>query len=185
MGMGYTQTPKGQEISPETQAAMLVMLLDSRHIDTVDLVANDSGGLVAQLFLAKNPGRVRTLLLTNCDVDENNPPPQFLPFIEQAKKSTFVDEFIVSQLNDKQLARSAQGMGGLAFTHPENLADETIETYFRPLVETQLKKSQVNEYAASMGTNSLVALREDLLKWKRSSSHGLGTERFALPCEVG
>ncbi len=126
---------------------MLAMLLDSLHINAVDLVANDSGGLVAQLLLSRYPGRVRTLLLTNCDVDENSPPPQFLPFIEQAKKGTFVDEFIVPQLKDKQLARSARGMGGLAFTNPENLADETIETYFRPLVETPLKKSQVNEYA--------------------------------------
>ena len=166
MGMGYTQTPKGQTISPETQATMLVMLLDSLHINAVDLVANDSGGLVAQLLLAKYPGRVRTLLLTNCDADENSPPPQFLPFIEQAKKGTFVDEFIVPQLKDKQVARSLQGMGGLAFTNPDNLADETIETYFRPLVETPLKKSQVNEYAVSMGTNSLVAIRENLHQWK-------------------
>ena len=37
MGMGYTQTPKGQKISPETQATMLAMLLDSLDIDAVDL----------------------------------------------------------------------------------------------------------------------------------------------------
>jgi len=86
MGMGFTQTPEGQMISPVTQATMLAMLLDTLHIDAVDLVANDSGGLVAQLFLAKYPQRVRTLLLTNCDVDENSPPPQFLPFVEQARK---------------------------------------------------------------------------------------------------
>jgi haloalkane dehalogenase len=105
MGMGFTQTPEGQEISPATQAAMLVMLLNSLHVDAVDLVANDSGGLVAQLFLAKHPQRVRTLLLTNCDVDENSPPPQFAPFIEQAKKGTFVDDFIVPQLMDSWRGR--------------------------------------------------------------------------------
>src|SRR5260370_30187154 len=143
-GMGHKLTRKGPKISPETQATMSIVLLDSLHINEVDLVANDSGGLVAQLLLAKYPSRIRTLLLTNCDVDENSPPPQFLPFIEQAKKGTFVDEFIVPQLKDKQLARSPQGMGGLAFTNPENLTDETIETYFRPLVETPLTKSQVN-----------------------------------------
>jgi haloalkane dehalogenase len=166
MGMGFTQTPEGQEISPATQAAMLAMLLDSLHIDAVDLLANDSGGLVAQLFLAKHPQRVRTLFLTNCDVDENSPPPQFAPFIEQAKKGTLVDDFIVPQLRDKELARSAKGMGGLAYTHPENLADETIETYFRPLVETPLKKAQVNQYAVSMGTNSLTAIHQALRQWK-------------------
>jgi haloalkane dehalogenase len=166
MGMGFTQTPEGQMISPVTQATMLATLLDTLHVDAVDLVANDSGGLVAQLFLAKYPQRVRTLLLTNCDVDENSPPLQFLPFIEQARKGTFVDDFIVPQLKDKDLARSAKGMGGLAYTHPESLEDETIETYFRPLVETPLKKAQVNQYAVSMGTNSLTSIREALHQWK-------------------
>ena len=116
--------------------------------------------------MAKYPWRVRTLLLTNCDVDENSPPPQFRPFIEEAKKGTIVDRFIVPQLNDKQLARSAKGMGGLAYTHPESLADETIEAYFRPLVETPLKKAQVSQYAVSMETNLLVAIREQLHQWR-------------------
>jgi haloalkane dehalogenase len=166
MGMGFTHTREGQTISPATQAAMLAAVLESLRIDAVDLIANDSGGAVAQLFLAKYPGRVRTLLLTNCDVDENSPPPQFLPFIELAKKGTFVDEFIIPQLNNKQLARSAKGMGGLAYTHPARLADETIETYFRPVVETPLKKAQMEQYAISMETNPLLEIREELRHWR-------------------
>src|SRR5262249_5121244 len=105
-------------------------------------------------------------LLTNCDVDENNPPPQFVPFIEQARKGLFVDEFIVPQLENKALARSDKGMGGLAYSFPEKLADETIEMYFRPLAETPLKKSQVNQYAVSMGSNALVNVRQPLRQWK-------------------
>jgi len=165
LGTGFTRAAEGQAISPATQAAMLASLLDALKVDAVDLVANDSGGLVAQLFLAKYPRRVRTLLLTNCDVDENSPPPEFLPFIELAKRGTFVDEFIVPQLNDKRLARSARGIGGLAYTYPERLADETIEHYFRPVVETPLKKAQMNHFAASMEANPLVGIREDLRRW--------------------
>ena len=166
MGLGYTQTPEGQTISPETQVEMLAMLLDSLHIDTVDLVGNDSGGLVSQLFLAKYPHRVRTLLLTNCDVDENNPPASFLPFIALAKKDALADRFIIPHLNDKQLARSAKGMGGQAYSYPDNLTDEVVETYLRPLVETPLRRSQLNEYTVSLGTNELVAIRENLRQWK-------------------
>ena len=165
MGMGSTQTPEGQPITPGMQADMLAMLLDSLHVDTVDLVANDSGGLVSQLFLAKYPHRVRTLLLTNCDVDENSPPPQFLPFIELAKKGALVDKFIVPQLKDKQLARSAKGLGGLAYTYPEKLTDEAIEIYFQPFVETPLRKAQLHLYTVSMEANPLVAIREDLRRW--------------------
>jgi haloalkane dehalogenase len=165
MGMGFTQTPEAQTISPTTQADMLAAFLDALRIDSADLVANDSGGLVSQLFVAKYPKRVRTLLLTNCDVDENSPPPQFLPFIAAAKKGTFVERSLIPQLNDKQLARSANGIGGLAYSFPERLADETIETYFRPLVESPLKKAQVCQYAVSMETNLLVPIREDLRRW--------------------
>jgi haloalkane dehalogenase len=166
MGMGYTETPEEQTISPVTQADMLAMLLDSLGIDAVDLVANDSGGLVSQLFVAKYPKRVRTLLLTNCDVDENSPPPQFEPLINLAKAGILVDKFIVPQLNDKELARSPKGMGGLAYTYPERLTDETIETYFRPFVENPLTRVQMQQYAVSMGTNPLVAIREELRQWK-------------------
>src|ERR1700749_4337907 len=73
MGLGHTEAAGGQAITPEAQVAMLGGLLDSLHVKSVDLVANDSGGLVSQLFVARYPERVRTLLLTNCDVDENNP----------------------------------------------------------------------------------------------------------------
>lgn len=165
MGLGYTETPKGQTISPDTQAEMLAMLLDSLRIDAVDLVANDSGGLVSQLFLAKYPHRVRTLLLTNCDVDENNPPPQFLPLIELARKGALADRFIVSQLDDKQLARSSRGLGG-AYTYPDRLTDETIEIYFRPLIESPLKKAQLEQYTVALGTNELVRIRKALSEWK-------------------
>ena len=165
MGLGFTQTPEGQAISPATQVEMLAALLDALHVDAVDLVGNDSGGLVSQLFLAKYPQRVRTLLLTNCDVDEDNPPPQFLRFVEVAKKGAFVDQLLVPQLNDKQVARSPQGLGGV-YSFPEKLADETVEMYFRSLTESALKKAQVSEYAVSLGTNELVAVREDLKRWK-------------------
>jgi haloalkane dehalogenase len=164
MSMGWTETPDGQELSPATQAIMLGQLLDKLRIDAVDLVANDSGGLTAQLFLAKYPARVRSLLLTNCDVDENSPPPQFLPFIDKARQGTLVDDFVVPQADDKARARSAQGVGAF-YTHPERLTDETIETYFRPFVDSKLKRKQLNKFSVAMAANPLVAIREDLKRW--------------------
>jgi pimeloyl-ACP methyl ester carboxylesterase len=166
MGMGFTETPEGQTISPGSQAEMLAALLDHLRIDAVDLVANDSGGIVAQLFIAAHPARVRSLLLTNCDVDENNPPKQFLQFADMARKGLFAERALLPQVNDKQLARSANGLGGLTYTYPEKLSDEAIDTYLRPLVETPLRRAQVDEYAVSLGENVLVAIREPLRCWK-------------------
>jgi hypothetical protein len=83
-----------------------------------------------------------------------------------AKKRLFADRFVVPQLNDKQLARSPKGLGGLSYTYPDRFSDETIETYFRPLVESPVRKSQIDQCAIGLGTNVLVAIREDLRRWQ-------------------
>ena len=94
MGMGYTKTPEGQDLSPAAQADMLAALLDSLGIDKADIIANDSGGFIAQVFVARHMDRVRTLLLTNCDVDEDNPPDGFKPLIEAARQGKLADAFL-------------------------------------------------------------------------------------------
>ena len=61
MAMGYTEITDTQSVAPQAQVAMLASLLDTLSIGRVDLIANDSGGAVAQLFVVQHPGRVRTL----------------------------------------------------------------------------------------------------------------------------
>ncbi|MFL6429565.1 MAG: alpha/beta fold hydrolase [Acidobacteriaceae bacterium] len=165
MGLGHTEAHEGQAITPETQVEMLAALLDTLHVKRADVVANDSGGLVAQLFVAHYPERVRSLLLTNCDVDENNPPQLFMPVAKLAQKGLFVDRVLAPELIDLQLARSEKGLGSV-YTHPELLAEETIEAYVGPLVASPKKKRQANSYAAALGTSELVAIREKLQQWK-------------------
>src|SRR5262245_63494138 len=64
---GATRVRPGLEISFPAQARMLVELLDGLGIERVDLVANDSGSGIAQLFAAYPPERLRSLTLTNGD----------------------------------------------------------------------------------------------------------------------
>ncbi|QNI36139.1 alpha/beta fold hydrolase [Edaphobacter albus] len=166
MSLGFTEPREDQVISPHTQVEMLAALLDHLHIESVDLVANDSGGLTAQLFLATHPHRVRSLLITNCDVDTNNPPTGFLPLADLARKGVLVDHFFVPQLNDKNLARSPKGLGGLAFTYPDRLTDETLEIYLRPFAQSPLRKKQLDQFTLALAVNDLVAIRENLRQWK-------------------
>jgi haloalkane dehalogenase len=165
MSVGWTEVAAGQRITTHGQVEMLAALLDELKIRDVDLVGNDSGGIVSQLFLAKYPQRVRSLLLTNCDVDENNPPAGIAPLVELAKQGLLVEKRIVPLLDDKALARSPRGLAPL-FSYPERLQDETIEMYLRPLVATALRISQVNEFIVSLGSNDLIAIRKDLEAWR-------------------
>src|SRR5262245_8200862 len=79
---GDTEIAPDQDVSVTANARMLKEVLDALSIDQVDLVGNDSGGGIAQIFAALNPERVRTLTLTNCDTHDNWPPEAFKPFVE-------------------------------------------------------------------------------------------------------
>jgi pimeloyl-ACP methyl ester carboxylesterase len=62
-----------------------VQFLDELGIETVDLVANDSGVGIAQIFTVNQPHRVRSLVLTNGDVHDNWPPADFAGFTDRVK----------------------------------------------------------------------------------------------------
>jgi pimeloyl-ACP methyl ester carboxylesterase len=155
MAMGYTEVADGQSVAPEAQMAMLVALLDTLSISTVDLVANDSGGAVAQLFVTQHRERVRTLLLTNCDVENDSPPPALKPVIEMSKSGTFVDQWLARWLADKVLARSAEGIRGMCYADPAHPIDEAIECYFAPLVSSPQRKALVHAFAIALERNPL------------------------------
>ncbi len=161
LGLGYTETPLEQDLSPMAQAEMLAGFLDALRIDAVDLVANDSGGAIAQLFLVRYPERVRTVLLTNCDVHENSPPEKLRPSIERARRGTYADESLLAQLRDPESSRTG-GIGKGAYTDPANFTDESIEYYFAPLVSSPTRKAQANRYAVAFDPNPLVPIEPQL-----------------------
>src|SRR5260370_31009948 len=67
---GETEIAPDQDVSVTANASMLQELLDAQEIDRIDLVGNDSGGGIAQIFAALNPERVRSLTLTDCDTHD-------------------------------------------------------------------------------------------------------------------
>jgi haloalkane dehalogenase len=155
LSLGYTEVTKGQSVTPESQVEMLAAFMDKLSIETVDLVASDSGGQAAQIFVARHPQRVRSLLLTNCDSEIDSPPPALKPLIELSKQGRFVEELIVPWRKDTNLARTPQGLGGQCYANPANLTDEAIEMYFAPLVKTP---EPLHAYVIALERNPLVGI---------------------------
>ncbi|HXS89443.1 MAG TPA: alpha/beta hydrolase [Steroidobacteraceae bacterium] len=163
MGLGYSEIPEHQSLAADAQVSMLAAFLDALAIRKVDVVASDSGGAVAQLFVAHHPKRVRTLLLSNCDVEPDSPPPKVKPVIEMARAGTLA-EATAKWLTDKALARST--FGAAVFRDPSRFADETIEYYVTPLVSTALRREQYHAYHVALEPNPLAGIEASL---KRSS----------------
>lgn len=163
MGLGYSQIPEGQSLAAGAQVAMLAALLDMLAVRRVDIVASDSGGAVAQLFVVRYPERVRTLLLTNGDVEPDSPPPKVMPVIEMARAGTLADA-TAKWLTDKALARST--FGAAVYRDPARFADETIEYYVAPLVSSPLRRAQYEAFHIALEPNPLAGIEASL---KRST----------------
>jgi len=69
----------GADLSPPGVARIIAGFLEALELEDVTLVANDTGGAMAQITAASHPERIGRLVLTNCDAFENFLPPAFRP----------------------------------------------------------------------------------------------------------
>jgi pimeloyl-ACP methyl ester carboxylesterase len=157
---GDTEIAPDQDVSVTANAKMLKEFLDALHIDKVDLVGNDSGGGIAQIFAALYPERVRSLTLTDCDTHDNWPPEAFKPFLAMAAAGGLRGT-LDAMLSDKSIYRSPQALGP-AYEHPEHLSDDSIEKYLRPLVRTEQRTRDLQRFLAAFDNQHTLAIEARL-----------------------
>jgi pimeloyl-ACP methyl ester carboxylesterase len=159
---GQTTIDPAQDVSSVANAEMLLQLVDGLGLDSVDLIGNDSGGGIAQIFAAEHPERVRTLTLTDCDTHDNWPPTAFRPFLEMAAAGG-LSGALEKMLSDKPFFRSMDALGP-AYEHPEEVTDETIEAYLRPLVASPQRVRDLQRFLAAFDCAQTVAVEAKLKK---------------------
>lgn len=157
---GDTEIGAEQDVSVTANAHMLAEFLDALEIDRVDLVGNDSGGGIAQIFAALYPQRLRSLTLTDCDTHDNWPPEAFKPFLATAAAGGLRD-LLDAMLADKSIYRSAQALGP-AYQHPERLSDVSIETYLRPLVGSEQRTRDFQRFLGLFDNSHTRAIESKL-----------------------
>ena len=158
---GDTEIAPNQDVTVTANAKMLREFLDALKIDQVDLVGNDSGGGIAQIFAALYPNRIRSLTLTDCDAHDNWPPEAFKPFLAMAAAGG-LREALEAMLSDPSVYRSPQALGP-AYEHPEQVSDESIEKYLRPLVSSEQRTRDFQRFLAAFDNHHTLAI-EDRLK---------------------
>jgi len=166
MGLGFTEIAPAQDVSFTAQAEMLREVLDQLGVDKVDLVGNDSGGAIAQIFAAHNPDRLRSLVLTNCDVHDGWPPPQVLPLMERARNQTIEPVFRPMAENpDQARERFASGQPAPLFrsyADPSILTNELIQLYLAPLLSSEQRIRAFERYWLGFDNKHTVAVHAAL-----------------------
>jgi pimeloyl-ACP methyl ester carboxylesterase len=171
---GKTEIGPGQDVSVTANAKMLAEFLDAMAIDKVDIVGNDSGGGICQIFCALYSERVRSLTLTNCDTHDNWPPVAFQPFVAVVKAGG-LRKTLDAMLSDKAIYRSPDALGP-AYEHPEKLSDDTIERYLRPLVATEQRTRDLERFVNAFDNKHTVEIEPKLKTLKAPTLIIWGTD---------
>ena len=179
MAHGDTEIEPTQDVSVTANANMLREVLDALRIDQVDLVGNDSGGGIAQIFAALNPDRVRSLTLTNCDAYDNWPPEAFKPFVDMVVAGGLGDT-LNAMLADKAIYRSPAALGP-AYERPEIVSDEDIEIYLQPLVRTEQRTRDLQRFVAAFDHRHTVVLEPRLRQLQAPTLIVWGTDDIYFP----
>lgn len=159
MGAGHTETSMDQDVSYPAQARMIEAFLDAQGIGQIDLVGNDSGSAVSQIFAARAASRLYSLTLTNSVVHDNWPPPDLAWLVAAARAGTYKARM---KLLLEDLDQFRAGLG-LVFQRPDRLADDTLQTYYQPLVASERSGLNMERFITSIDARHTVEI-EGLLK---------------------
>jgi pimeloyl-ACP methyl ester carboxylesterase len=176
---GDTEIEPNQDVSVTANANMLREVLDALGIDQVDLVGNDSGGGIAQIFAALNPNRVRSLTLTNCDTHDNWPPEAFKPFVEMVEAGG-LSKMLNAMLGDKSIYRSLGALGP-AYERPETVTDEDIEIYLRPHLRSEQRTRDLERFVGAFDHKHTLAIEPQLRRLKAPTLIVWGTDDVYFP----
>jgi len=178
---GGTEIAATQDVSVTANAHMLLEFLDALKIDQVDLVGNDSGGGICQIFAALYPQRIRSLVLTDCDTHDNWPPEPFKPFVAMVAAGGLA-ETLNAMLSDKSIYRSEQALGP-AYQQPQAVTDDTIETYLRPLLGSPQRTRDIERFINAFDCRHTVAIENQLQQLRAPTLIAWGTDDIYFDLE--
>jgi len=176
---GDTEIEHNQNVSVTANAQMVREFLDALKIDKVDLVGNDSGGGISQIFAALNPSRVRTLTLTDCDAHNNWPPEAFKPFVEMTKAGGLPDT-LKTLTGDKAVYRSAAALGP-AYENPNVVSDADIDIYLKPFLRSEVRTRDLQRFVSAFDNAHTLHVEDQLRQLKMPTLIVWGTDDVYFP----
>jgi pimeloyl-ACP methyl ester carboxylesterase len=162
MGLGYTEVGPGQDLGFDRQAAMIAAFMDRLGLQQVDLVGNDSGASISQVFAARYPSRLRSLTITNCEVHDLWPNAMLKAVFDQ-----FADPSIIIGMKTMvQAPAVARQAFASVYEDPERIPDEAFKTYFEPLLSSEARSEAMRRFLSLGNLKVLTSIAPELRELK-------------------
>ena len=175
-------SPARDDMSPAALAEALADLCDSLGLGQINLVGNDTGGAIAQIFAAHHPDKIRTLTLTNCDCEGNFPPPDFAPVIEQARQGTLAPLIAELAANPETWPAHPLSMG---YQYPDRVPEDAWRDYLTGTAGTIERARDVERLVASLDAADIEAAGDQLRNLHGADPAGLGHRGSDVRRQVG
>jgi pimeloyl-ACP methyl ester carboxylesterase len=159
----HGQTPAHPDLdwSLRGLAGFVTGCCDALGLDNIDLVGNDTGGAVCQVFATSDPGRLATLTLTNCETHNNMPPKALLPSVLLAKAGLLAP---LSRRMARDIPRARKRIYGMGYQDVAKLPEEVARTWLEAAYGTPESARQLQRFAASMNSRDLLTIEPDLAR---------------------
>jgi pimeloyl-ACP methyl ester carboxylesterase len=156
---GQSPVTAGQDLSLAALAAGLEDFCEALGLTGIDLVANDTGGAIAQIFAARQPGRLATFTLTNCDTQNDMPPDAFKPLIELAAAGDLAPTAVAMMANVDAAAKVSFES---VYEHLDRMDRDVIRSYLEACFGTLERARQFERLLTSLDAGDLRAIEPRL-----------------------
>jgi pimeloyl-ACP methyl ester carboxylesterase len=158
---GRTPAAAGQDFSLPGLARVLADGCDALELTGIDVVANDTGGAITQVFAAGHAERLHTLTLTNCEAHDNVPPKMLLPAVLLARMGLLAP--LASWLA-RDIPRARKRAFGSVYQDIASLPEDIARAWLEPLAGTGESARQFQRLMTSLHARDLLAAEPALAR---------------------
>jgi pimeloyl-ACP methyl ester carboxylesterase len=173
---GYTPAAADQDFSLPGLARFVAGFCDALDLTGIDLVANDTGGAIAQVVAVGKPGRLHTLTLTNCEAHDNLPPKALLPAVLLARMGLIAR---IAPRLVRSIPRAHERFAGAGYQDAASLPKEISLAWLEQAFGTAESARQFQRLLTSLRARDLLAIEPGLARLQVPTLIAWGTgDRF-------
>ena len=158
---GRTPAATDQDFTLPGLARFVADCCDALELTEVDLVGNDTGGAVCQVFAAVHPERLHTLTLTNCEAHDNVPPKALLPGVLLARMGLYAR---IAPRLARDIPRARKRIFGLTYQDVTRLPEDIVRAWVEPQLGTAEAARQSQRLLTSLHARDLLAVEPALAR---------------------
>jgi pimeloyl-ACP methyl ester carboxylesterase len=151
------------DLTPPGLARIVADFLAALKLEGVTLVANNTGGAIAQIVATRHPGCIGRLVLTSCDMFDNFLPAMFRPLQLAAYLPGSV--FLIAQsMRMRALQRSPMAFGWLA---KHGIEPRIAAEYLRAVLSSAAVRRDVHKVLKGISSRYTLEAAEALRRFDR------------------